>query len=50
LRGASRGEEWVQEKPGKGEWQSRGGAGGRWREPVVEETSGGGAELRWSWR
>ena len=43
LRGASRGEEWVQEKPGKGEWQSRGGAGGRWA-----GTHGGGDRRRWS--
>ena len=43
LRGASRGEVWVQEKPGKGEWHSRGGAGGRWA-----GTHGGGDRRRWS--
>ena len=43
LARASRGEEWVQEKPGKGEWHSRGGAGGRWA-----GTHSGGDRRRWS--
>ena len=50
LRGASRGEVWVQEKPGRasGSPEAAREAGGR--EPTAEETGGGGVELRWSWR